>query len=100
MLSADGMRCHVFLQGASPQDPCLWCALPNLDPEGTMQCVSAIISACFLASAFTVFFVHRALMGWGSLEPFNWREDDLSGRTTGRIGNIRKLPDCQVCKDL
>lgn len=100
MLSGDGMRCQVFLQGASPLDACLWCALPNLDPEKIIPCASAIISSCFLASALTVFFVHRALMGWGDLEPFNWREADLSGMTPDRKGMIKKRYDCSVCKNL
>lgn len=100
MLSRDGMRCQTFLQGASPLEPCLWCALPNLAPEKIMPCASAIISSCFMASAFTVFFVHRALMGWDKIEPFNWREADLSGMTFDRTGVIQKRKDCLVCKDL
>lgn len=100
MLSRDGMRCQTFLQGASPLEPCLWCALPNLDPEKIMPCASAIISSCFMASAFTVFFVHRALMGWDKIEPFNWREADLSGMTFDRQGTIEKRTDCLVCKNL
>lgn len=100
MLSGDGMRCQCFLQGASPLDACLWCALPNLDPEKIMPCASAIISSCLMASALTVFFVHRALMGWNGLKPFNWRETDLSGMTAERIGTIQKRHDCAVCKDL
>lgn len=100
MLARDGMRCQCFLQGASPLDPCLWCALPNLDPEKIMPCASAIISSCFLASAFTIFFVHRALMGWGVLEPFNWREADLSGMSHDHRGIIKKRDNCLVCKDL
>jgi molybdopterin/thiamine biosynthesis adenylyltransferase len=100
MLSVDGMRGRVFLQGPSPLDPCLWCALPDLDPEGSMPCVSAVISACFMVAAHTVFFVHRALMGWGKLEPFNWREIDLTGSSPERIGLVKKRPDCPVCKEL
>lgn len=100
MLSLDGMRCQAFLQGASPLDACLWCALPNLDPEKQVPCASAIISSCFLASAFTIFFVHRALMGWGNIEPFNWREADLSGMTFDSKGIIQKRKNCPVCKDL
>lgn len=100
MLSRDGMRCQTFLQSASPLEPCLWCALPNLDPEKIVPCASAIISSCLMASAFTVFFVHRALMGWGSIEPFNWREVDLSGMSFDRKGTIQKRKDCPVCKDL
>jgi len=100
MLSRDGMRCQAFLQSASPLEPCLWCALPNLDPEKIMPCSSAIISSCFLASAFTVFFVHRALMGWGNIEMFNWREADLSGMALDRKGTIQKRPNCPVCSEL
>lgn len=100
MLSADGMRCQVFLQGASPLAPCLWCALPNLDPEKSMPCVSAIISACFMASSHTVFLAHRAMAGWGKLEPFNWRECDLSGMTPDRTGTVQKRKDCPICKEL
>lgn len=100
MLSLDGMRCQTFLQGASPQNPCLWCALPNLDPEKITPCAAAIVSSCLLASAFTIFFVHRALMGWGDLQPFNWREADLSGMTPDRTGNILKRHACPVCQNL
>ncbi|MDQ4120036.1 MAG: ThiF family adenylyltransferase [Acidobacteriota bacterium] len=100
MLSRDGMRCQAFLQGASPLDACLWCALPNLDPEKIVPCASAIISSCFLASAMTVFFVHRALMGWGKIQPFNWREADLSGMTPGITGNVQKRAGCPVCRNL
>ncbi|MGI8640424.1 MAG: HesA/MoeB/ThiF family protein [Pyrinomonadaceae bacterium] len=100
MLSKDGMRCQAFLQGASPLEPCLWCALPNLDPERILPCASAIISSCFMASGLTIFFVHRALMGWDKVEPFNWREADLSGMTDDRKGVIQKRNNCPVCQDL
>lgn len=100
MLSRDGMRCQSFSQGPSPLDPCLWCALPNLDPEKVMPCASAIITSCFMASAFTVFFVHRALMGWADIDPFNWREADLSGMAPDKKGLVQKHADCSVCKDL
>ncbi len=100
MLSRDGMRCQSFLQGPSPLDPCLWCAQPNLDPEKIMPCASAIITSCFMASAFTVFFVHRALMGWGDIEFFNWREADLTGMAPDKKGLIQKRSNCTVCKDL
>src|SRR5437660_941222 len=46
MLSRDGQRCQVFLQGAGPDDPCLWCALPNLDPNGRAVCARGIITGC------------------------------------------------------
>lgn len=98
MLSRDGMRCQTFLQGAESDDACLWCALPNLDPKKVMPCASAIISSCFMASAFTIFFVHRALMGWDKIKPFNWREADLTGMGLNRTGNIQKRIDCPVCK--
>lgn len=97
MLSRDGMRGNVFLQSGSPLEPCLWCALPNLDPDRIMPCASAIISSCFMMAGFTIFFAHRALMGWGDLKPFNWREADLSGIAPDRIGMIRKRPGCVVC---
>ena len=98
MLSRDGMRCQSFLQGPEPADPCLWCALPNLDPESAAPCVAAIISSCFLASSFAVFFAHRALMGWPeSVEAFNWREADLLGTTPDRVGQIKRRSDRPVC---
>lgn len=100
MLSRDGMRCQTFLQSALSLEPCLWCALPNLDPEKILPCASGIISSCLMASALTVFFVHRALMGWDSIEPFNWREADLSGMTFDRQGVIQRRKDCPICQDL
>ena len=98
MLSRDGMRCQCFLQGPLLSDPCLWCALPNLDPESSSPCASAIISSCFLATAFTLFFVHRAVMGWpDKVEPFNWRESDLLGIVPDAVGMIARRSDCPVC---
>ena len=97
MLSRDGMRCQVFYQDPSESEPCLWCALPNLDPDKIMPCASAIISSCFMASAFTMFFVHRSLMGWGTIEPFNWREADLTGMALNQTGMIKKRENCPVC---
>ncbi|MBK9214613.1 MAG: ThiF family adenylyltransferase [Chloracidobacterium sp.] len=97
MLSLNGMRGHVFLQDASPLAPCLWCALPNLDPERITPCASAVVSSCFMMAAFTIFFAHRALMGWGTMKPFNWREADLSGVAPDRIGNVERRPQCPVC---
>ncbi|HSR49499.1 MAG TPA: ThiF family adenylyltransferase, partial [Acidobacteriota bacterium] len=38
MLSLDGMRTQSFLQGPDKDDSCLWCALPNLDPETSAPC--------------------------------------------------------------
>ncbi len=98
MLSRDGMRCQCFLQGPNPGDACLWCALPNLDPNTAAPCAAAVISSCFLAAALTTFFCHRALMGWpDGVEPFNWREDDLLGSTPAQVGRIRKRINCPVC---
>jgi molybdopterin/thiamine biosynthesis adenylyltransferase len=98
MLSPDGMRCQCFLQGPNPEDPCLWCALPNLDPDTAAPCAAAVISSCFLAAAFATFFCHRALMGWpAGVEPYNWREDDLLGASPPQVGRVRKRPDCAVC---
>jgi len=98
MLSRDGMRCHVFLQGANPDDACLWCALPNLDPEKVMPCASAIITSCLLASSYTIFFVHRALMGWPvNVDPYNWCETDLMGTAPNNVGFIHKRQECPVC---
>jgi hypothetical protein len=80
MLSADSMRIHTFLQGADAGAACLWCALPNLDPDRAAPCAVSIITSCLASAASSVFFVHRAMMGWpeGS-QAFNWREDDLMG---------------------
>lgn len=96
VLSTDGMRCHAFLQAPSLLDPCLWCALPNLDPERILHCASAVISSCFLAAAFNIFFVHRALMGWGPIIPFNWRESDLTGMSPDKTGTVQKSANCEV----
>ena len=100
MLSLDGTRWQTFLQNASSSEPCLWCALPNLDPERRLPCASAIVSSCLGAAGFTIFFAHRALMGWGNLNPFNWREADLTGITPDRIGTVKKRSDCPVCSDV
>lgn len=98
MLSRDGMRCQSFLQGPHESDACLWCALPNLDPESRAPCAAAVVSSCFLAAAFAVFFSHRALMGWPeATEPFNWREADLLGMAPGRVGLVGRRPDCLIC---
>jgi molybdopterin/thiamine biosynthesis adenylyltransferase len=98
MLSRDGMRCQSFLQAPNPEDACLWCALPNLDPESAAPCAAAIISSCFLASAFAIFFVHRALMGWPEeVEPYNWHEADLLGVTPARVGMVARRLDCPAC---
>ena len=100
MLSTDGMRCQSFLQGSRRPGPCLWCALPNLDPEKIMPCASAIVTSCYLAASFAIYFTHRAIMGWGNLKPFNWREADLSGMTPDRTGFVQKRQDCPICREL
>lgn len=98
MLSGDGMRVQSFLQGPDPEDACLWCALPNLDPEHAMPCASAVISGCFLAAALAVFFAHRALMGWPENSGrFNFREADLLGAVPERVGWVSRRHDCPVC---
>ena len=98
MLSHDGMRCHTFLQGPEDKNPCLWCALPDLQLNSNSPCVSSIISSCYLASAFTTFFVHRAVMGWPQqFEAFNWRESDLSGMIPDKTCMILKRAGCPVC---
>jgi molybdopterin/thiamine biosynthesis adenylyltransferase len=101
MLSADGMRVHCFLQGPNLQDACLWCALPNLDPNHAMACTPAQIATCLLAAGMTTFFVLRAVMGWPEgVEPYNWREADLLGQAPDRIGRITQHRDCPVCSSL
>jgi molybdopterin/thiamine biosynthesis adenylyltransferase len=99
MLSRDGMRCQCFLQGPAASDPCLWCALPNLDPENVSPCAASIITSCLLAASFTVTFVYRALMGWPEgVKTFNWREADLLDIAPSRTGNISRRQDCPVCR--
>lgn len=98
MLSRDGLRCQVFLQGADRYDACLWCALPNLDVEKAMPCAAAFVSSVLLASAYTTFFALRALMGWpDDTRPFNWREADLFGLSLERTGFVKQRPDCPLC---
>jgi molybdopterin/thiamine biosynthesis adenylyltransferase len=101
MLSKDGMCCHCFLQGPEQTDACLWCALPNLDPEHSLPCASAVITSCLMASAFTLFFIHRALMGWPTtVSPFNFRTADLLGCMPDRTTLIKKQPSCKVCGNI
>lgn len=100
MLSLDGLRCQLFLQGPRVDDACLWCALPNMEQHGVAACANAIISGCFLASAFTVFFAHRALMGWpDAAQQFNFRDADLMGRMPEQIGFVPQRVDCPVCHE-
>jgi len=100
MLSRDGTRCQCFLQGPHPDGPCLWCAASNLDLTGTAPCAAAIITSCFLAASFAVFFAHRALMGWPDWsDPFNWREADLLGIAPDCIGRVTRRANCPVCAE-
>lgn len=101
MLSFDGLRTNVFLQGPDADDACLWCALPNLDIDRAMPCAAAFMPSCLLASAYVAFFALRALMGWpAGPEPFNWREADLFGAAPERIGRIRRRSGCPACSNL
>jgi molybdopterin/thiamine biosynthesis adenylyltransferase len=101
MLSADGSRLHTFLQGPARDDPCLWCALPNLDVAASAPCASATITSCLLGAAYTTFFAHRAVMGWPPhVAQFNWREADLLGVAPDRVGTVARRPGCATCSIL
>lgn len=101
MLSLDGTRCESFLQGPNPKDACLHCCFPELDPARAMPCAFASITSCFLASAYTLFFAERALMGWDrQASPFNFRSADLQDNTPERTGRVRQRADCPVCSAL
>jgi molybdopterin/thiamine biosynthesis adenylyltransferase len=96
MLSFDSMRVHSFLQGADPNDACLWCALPNLDPQSHAPCASATIAGCLASAAHTVFFSYRALMGWpDGAQIFNWRETDLFANAPDATGVVARRPLCR-----
>jgi len=98
MLSGDGLRCQSFLQGPDPGDACLWCALPNLNPDHQLPCAAVVIASCLLASAFTLFFGYRALMGWPQgVSRFNFREANLMAATPDRIGFVAQRTGCNVC---
>jgi molybdopterin/thiamine biosynthesis adenylyltransferase len=98
MLSQDGMRFNCFLQGAEPGSPCLWCALPHLDPDKAMPCAAAILTTCLVIGGVAAFFAHRAILGWPKgVKPFNWREGDLLARTPDRAGRVAKVVNCRMC---
>ena len=98
MLSRDGTRYNVFLQGPNPGDACLFCALPNLDPTTHMPCADATIASCWVAVAHTIFLAHRTLMGWPEgVEPFTWRSGDLLGLEKEVVGRPAQRPDCPYC---
>ena len=100
MLSTDSMRFHGFLQQAAPDAPCLWCALPNLEPEASSPCAAATIVSCLLVAAHVSFFVHRALMGWPeNVAMFNWREVDLTAHAPDRAGFVARRRHCSVCSN-
>lgn len=100
MLSGDGMRCQSFLQGPNAWDACLHCAKPDMDPERAMPCAAAIITSCMLAAAYTVFFTHRSICGWGDLPRFNWRQGDLTGIAEEGTGMVTQRPNCPTCGPL
>ncbi len=97
MLSRDGMRLHVFLQGSQPNAPCLRCALPNLEPTEALPCAAGIITSCMVAAGLAVNFTIRALVGWPAGTFHNWREADLLGVAPDRAGVIERRPDCDIC---
>lgn len=101
MLSSDGgTRCISFLQGPRPSDPCLWCAMPNLNPDELAPCVASIVTGSLLAASMTTYFIHRALMGWPDRgHPFNLHDIDLSGDHTDCRGNVPRRADCWVCAE-
>jgi molybdopterin/thiamine biosynthesis adenylyltransferase len=97
MISADSMRAHAFLQGAGPSDACLRCAVPNMDPESSVPCTSAVIAGCLASAAHATFFVHRALMGWAGCAAFNWRASDLMGVAPEQVGLVPRRAGCLSC---
>lgn len=99
MLSLDGARSHSFLQEASPASPCLWCALPNLDPDTSTPCAAGIISSCLITSAAVTDFVHRSVMGWPENVPrLNWRAADLMSKGGAIAGRVPPREDCPLCR--
>lgn len=97
-LSPDAMRVNAFLQGRWDDNACWHCAQPDIDAYAGVPCVPAVISSCYLAAAYAVFFCHRALMGWpDSMEPYNWRDKDLLGINPDAIGTVKKRPNCPTC---
>jgi hypothetical protein len=100
MLSADGSRFQCFVQGAMPNDACLLCALPNLDPASRLPCAAAVISSCLLVAAHVVFLTHRTIMGWpDKVAPFNWRESDLFTGVPETVGQVSRRPQCPNCAE-
>ena len=98
MLSLDGVRMQTFLQGVEPDAACLWCALPNLDPNAATPCASGIVTSCLLAAAHATFFVHRALMAkQGMPDVFNWRIGDLLGGEEDVTSTVRRRRGCLLC---
>lgn len=93
MLSLDGMRMQAFLQGPNPTDACLWCALPNLDPEARAPCADGVIASCMLAAAYSTLMAGVALGRAASVEAANnWLDVDL-GRSA-REGFVARRRGC------
>ena len=92
-----GFRCYAFLQGPGSDDAWLHCARPNTDPESVAPCASVTVAGCLSTGGLAVFFAYRALMGWPEgVEPFNYREIDLTGEASevrGSVGAERGLRD-------
>jgi molybdopterin-synthase adenylyltransferase len=96
MLSLDGTRLHVFLQESC--GACLWCALPNLDPESRTPCANASIVGCLVVAGNILLLAHRVLMRCPSgTRAFNWIEDDIKEPTQGGFGMVPKRNGCRVC---
>jgi len=96
MLSRDGMRTQVFLQSPRKKDPCLWCALPDLDPEVAAPCAAAIVESCQLVSAWVLFFAHRVLTSWPKDVPFfNFRFGNLLGVGPEGVGWVKRNLGCE-----
>ena len=96
MLSLDGERMHSFLQSPHREHACLWCALPNLDPDGAAPCAAATIVSCLAAASATAAFAIRALTPTPSVWIQNWREGHVSG-VFGRVGQVARRPGCPGC---
>lgn len=99
MISADALRVQVFLQESDPAAACLWCALPNLDPDESMSCTPSAIHACLVASAQVTFLLTRAVMRTPvTVPPINWRSSDLSGMSDDQALAVRKRRSCICCR--
>ena len=93
MLSSDGLRGQVFLQ--TPHGPCLWCVLPNLDPDSSAPCAAASVASCWLVAAHAVALVIGGVMGIGTVP--TWRETALDG-SGERASTPGSRPGCLLCQ--